>query len=342
MDTVTHLALGACTGELLLGKKLGKSALAWGSAAQCLPDIDTALQPFFPADKAFLIHRGLTHSFLFAAITGFLLALIAQRVHKRQNLALIPLIAFFCFELFLHDMLDCCNSYGTGLLEPFSNHRFSINLLYVIDPLFTLALVVAAIILVFKHSHCPKRAACAYAGLYISALYLCFAVYCKTSVNSKVLSSLNNPTDPYFTTPAPFNSMLWYVVVHKGRGYLTAYSSVWDDSQSPISFEWHPKADSLLKTMGDKHLRRLIQFANNDYIITRQNGQSYFNIPRFEQAQGWAKRDAAFSFSYPLNNDDKTSAALLQKGRLSGWNARSIKTYLRRIAGHQIINNQTL
>ncbi|GAA3971051.1 metal-dependent hydrolase [Mucilaginibacter dorajii] len=341
MDTVTHLALGACTGEVLLGKKLGKSALAWGAVSQCLPDIDTALQPFFPADKAFLIHRGLTHSFLFTAITGFLLALIAQHIHKRQNLALISLIAFFCFELCLHDLLDCCNSYGTGLLEPFSNHRFSVNLLYVVDPLFTLALLAAAVILVFKHSHYAKRAACAYAGLYISALYLCFAVYCKTSVNSKILSSLNSPTSKYFTTPAPFNSMLWYVVVHKTQGDLTTYSSVWDDSQSPISFEWHPQADSLLKTKSSEHLRRLIEFADNDYIITNQNGQSFFNIPRFEQVQGWAKRDAPFSFSYPLNSD-KTSAALLQKGRLSGWNGQSIKTYLRRIAGHQIINTQTL
>jgi inner membrane protein len=341
MDTVTHLALGACTGEILLGKKLGKPALFWGALSQCFPDIDTALQPFFPADKAFLIHRGLTHSFLFAAVTGALLALIARPVHKKQKPALVPLIAFFCFELCLHDLIDCCNSYGTGLLEPFTNYRFSINLLYVIDPLFMLALVIAAIILVIKHRHYHLRAAFAYAGLYISSLYLCFALYCKTSVNNKIMSSLNSPTDQYFTTPAPFNSMLWYVVIRKDHGDLTAYSSVWDDSQSPVSFEWHPKGDSLLKIKNNEHLRRLIEFADNDYIITRQSGQSYFNIPRFGQVQGWTKRDAPFSFSYPLNSA-KASAALLQKGRLSGWNSQSIKMYLRRITGNQIINNQTL
>ncbi|MDN3583636.1 metal-dependent hydrolase [Mucilaginibacter flavus] len=226
MDTVTHLALGACTGEILLGKKLGKPALFWGALAQSFPDIDTALQPFFPADEAFLIHRGLTHSFLFAAVMGFVFALVARRVHQKQNLNLLPLAAFFSFELGLHDLLDCCNSYGTGLLEPFSNHRFSVNLLYVADPLFTAALLIAAIVLLFKPAHYSKRAVWAYGGLYMATLYLCFAAFCKMTVNRKVLSSLNTPTDSYFTTPAPFTSMLWYIVVRKEKGDYTGYSSV--------------------------------------------------------------------------------------------------------------------
>jgi inner membrane protein len=41
MDAVTHLALGACTAELLLPERLGKKRLIWGALAQALPDMDT-------------------------------------------------------------------------------------------------------------------------------------------------------------------------------------------------------------------------------------------------------------------------------------------------------------
>ena len=139
MDSLTHICLGACVGELLLYKQLGKKALLWGIAAQNLPDIDAIAAIFLPADRAFLIHRGITHSLFFAIVAGLLLAWLAKRVHYKALASFGTLAFFFCFQLLLHDLLDACNSYGTGLLEPFSHQRFSVNLLYVADPLFTAA-----------------------------------------------------------------------------------------------------------------------------------------------------------------------------------------------------------
>ncbi|SRR6266498_564135 len=40
MDTITHIAIGACVGEVFLGKKLGKRALLLGAIANSIPDID--------------------------------------------------------------------------------------------------------------------------------------------------------------------------------------------------------------------------------------------------------------------------------------------------------------
>jgi len=40
MDSLTHLALGACVGEAFFDKKIGKKALLWGALANSLPDID--------------------------------------------------------------------------------------------------------------------------------------------------------------------------------------------------------------------------------------------------------------------------------------------------------------
>ena len=40
MDSLTHLALGACMGEAFAGKTLGKKAMLWGAITQSIPDID--------------------------------------------------------------------------------------------------------------------------------------------------------------------------------------------------------------------------------------------------------------------------------------------------------------
>ena len=40
MDSITHIALGACMGEAFLDRKLGKKAMVWGALAQSVPDID--------------------------------------------------------------------------------------------------------------------------------------------------------------------------------------------------------------------------------------------------------------------------------------------------------------
>jgi inner membrane protein len=40
MDSLTHIVLGACLGEVLLDRKLGRKAMLWGAIAQSAPDID--------------------------------------------------------------------------------------------------------------------------------------------------------------------------------------------------------------------------------------------------------------------------------------------------------------
>jgi len=213
MDSITHLALGACTGELILGRKLGKKAMLIGAIVANIPDVDILAGFFVPGDESLVLHRGITHSLLFALVFGFLLALLAKRFKPDIGLGLYSF--FFCFEIALHDLLDTCTSYGTGLLEPFSHHRFSIHLLYVADPLFSISLIVAAVYLLFGRK---KRRQWATGGLVIAVLYFCIACICKVVVDNK--------TDASMSTPAPFTSFLWFCIKKADSGYYTGYSSV--------------------------------------------------------------------------------------------------------------------
>ena len=68
MDSVTHIVLGACVGEVLMDKKAGKKAMLWGALAQSVPDIDFINGAWMPLTKELMAHRGITHSFLFAFV----------------------------------------------------------------------------------------------------------------------------------------------------------------------------------------------------------------------------------------------------------------------------------
>jgi len=313
MDTLTHITIGACTGELILGKKLGKKAMLFGAIAANIPDIDTSAGLFMRGDKALLFHRGITHSLLFALITGLLLAYIAKKVYADIELGLFAM--FFCFELTLHNLLDTCTNYGTGLLEPFSHQRFSIHLLYVVDPVFTLPFLIATILLIV-HKRPYQKNNFALTAVLVSTMYLCIAGYCKSRLDNKAT----------LTTPAPFTTFLWYCIIKTKTGYYTNYQSVFD--KAVTKYEYYPQNSFLLKQLATD----LITFADGYYTISKDDHSTYMNILRFGQIQGWKQNSAPFVLSYPLKSNDNENM-IIQKGRLKGWNRNSIKLYFKRIAG---------
>ena len=78
MDSITHIALGACMGEAFAGKQLGRKAMLWGALAQSIPDIDFLASFWMDTASNLLAHRGFTHSFLFCLISGLILALLCS------------------------------------------------------------------------------------------------------------------------------------------------------------------------------------------------------------------------------------------------------------------------
>lgn len=336
MDIITHLTLGACAGQIVLGKKLGKKALLVGAISQSLPDLDVFGALFLPADKAFLFHRGIMHSIFFAILFSVILAWAFSLLVPKLNKRFIFCFAFFFGQLVIHDLLDTCNSYGTGLLEPFAHYRVSINLLYVFDPLFSMAFFVAAVILIFKKVSEVNGSKWAIVPFAVAAIYLGIAGYSKTEMNRKALKSFDSENmhpKGYFITPAPFNCMLWYIVINEGNAYYTAYSSVFDDNNLPINYELHQKNTQLLKKTPPNSLpNSLVEFADQYYTISQEASGYSFNVLRFGQVQGWQKQGAPFVFSYPLV-ESQMQITLLQRRRLEGWNFQAFKTYLKRIGG---------
>ena len=68
----------------------------------------------------------------------------------------------------------------------------------------------------------------------------------------------------------------------------------------------------------------LTAFADGYYTVSKTGDKLYFNILRFGQIQGWQQNEAPFVLSYPLQNKGGENM-IIQKGRLTGWNAKTIK-----------------
>jgi len=78
LDSLTQIVLGASVGEVVLGKKVGNKAILWGAIAGTLPDLDVLLRYFTDEISSTQMHRGFSHSIVFAVLIAPLLGWIAK------------------------------------------------------------------------------------------------------------------------------------------------------------------------------------------------------------------------------------------------------------------------
>ncbi len=335
MDSITHIVLGACVGEALGGKKLGKKAMLWGAIANSIPDIDVVTSFWMSQADGLLAHRGFTHSILFCLIVTALAGWGMKKIFPKIDFSFKDWSALFGINLFLHLLIDSFTSYGTGLLEPFSHERISFNILFVADPFFTISLLIAAIALLIMKRKSSKRFKVAAAGIMISSVYLCYALVHKAEVYSIAKASLNklNNDQEFVTTPTPLNNFLWYIIAHRTDGFDVGYYSVFDHSKE-IQFHFIPQNDSLVETLNDDNdVKKLIRFSQGYFQIKKINDTLVFSDLRFGQIGGWGMEDAPFVFQFKLglkaNND-----VFIQKGRMKATSGKPLESLIERIKGN--------
>ncbi len=335
MDSLTHIAIGACIGDLFLGKKLGKRAMLYGAIAASLPDIDFIASFWLNTTDDLLAHRGFTHSILFAVIATVLLSLIFRKPHSSLGIPFKTWVLFLGTEILLHIFLDAFNAYGVGWLEPFNHTRISFHVIFVADPFFSIWPALASVfLLLIKRNHI-RRKVIAVTGLLFSALYLMYCVTNKLRIDNTTRYSLIHQEihyKRYFATPTSFNNWLWYVVAETDSGYDIGYRSVFDRNDE-INFQYYPRNEYLLFPWKDKKdLNELIRFSQGYYTAEPSAEGIVFNDLRFGQIMGWQKTHASFVFHYYLQDPD-ANHLVVQRGRFSNWNKENIKSFIQRIRG---------
>lgn len=336
MDTITHIVLGACTGEAIAGKQLGKKALLIGAVVNTLPDCDVASNLWLDTDDGLLAHRGFTHSFVFVLLAATILALLFQRWYKKRNIGFNFWVSFFAFELFLHIFIDAFNAYGTGWFEPFSHYRVSMNTIFVADPFYTAWLLVAFLALIVLKRNSQARTWWVRFGLGISTLYFTYCVVNKIKTDTDIKDILKKEHvayQTYFTTPTPLNDWLWYIVAGVDSGYYVGYYSVFD-GKNQIDLHFFPKNDFLLDPYRQQEdVKHLVRFSKGLFTVEKWDGSLVFNDLRFGQMVGWYNPEEKFVFHYFLRQKEDNKM-VVQRGRFAQWNWAVMKSLVKRIKGN--------
>jgi inner membrane protein len=336
MDSLTHIALGACIGEAFFEKGFGKKAMFWGALAQSVPDIDFIAGTWMNTPDALLAHRGFTHSIVFVILMTPILSMTADRIHRPHNIAFRNWIAFFAIEMFVHLFIDVYNNYGVAWLEPFSHHRFSLNAIYVADPLFSIWPGIAFLFLLLLNKYHTRRTFWWRFGVILPVFYLAYCTYNKFTIDrdvKQILGKQDISYSRYFTTPAPLQNWLWYVVAGNDSGYYVGYRSVFD-SRKEIQFNYFPRNDSLLRPVSDhEEVQKLVRFSQQFYTVEKWQDTIVFNDLRFGQIIGWDDPKGKFVFHYFLEHP-RDNKLVVQRGRFSGWTWATFNHLWTRIRGN--------
>ena len=335
MDSLTHIALGACMGEAFAGRTVGRKAMLWGIFAQSIPDIDFIASSWLNMPDSLLAHRGFTHSILFGAIITLIMASLANHWHRPHNIRFIRWVFFFAATIGFHIFIDTFNNYGVGLLEPFYHSRISFNTVYVADPFFSIAPGIALVMLLLLKQRNKKRQFWWKFGLSISCLYLCYCVFNKAIIDhdvKKIFAQQKIPYTRYFTTPAPLQNWLWFVVAGNDSGYYVGYRSVFDRTNT-MQLTYFPRNTSFIDSLATKKdAEKLIHFSRQFYTIEKRGDTVVFNDLRFGQVVGWQDPKEEFAFHYYLSPDINNNL-VVQRGRFAKWNKKALWTFVHRIKG---------
>ena len=246
MDSLTQLTFGAACGEAILGKKVGRKALIWGAILGTLPDLDVFIPLGSPVDD-FVYHRGFSHSLFLLTALSPVFAWLITKVHKDTK----PLFNKWMLLTFVvlngSVLLDLFTIYGTQIFWPLDTTPLAVPTLFIIDPLFTLPILIGVSAALFLKNHRLN-----FIGLSLSLAYLIWALGVSVFVNGKMEEKLNEQGVPYsqfISSPAPFTTLLWRTVgIHNDQYFETYYSLF--DGDAPLSVNFYPRNLSLMKGIG--------------------------------------------------------------------------------------------
>ncbi|MFZ9886985.1 MAG: metal-dependent hydrolase [Myxococcota bacterium] len=168
MDSITQAVLGAAIGQAGYRHRLGRRALLFGAVCGTLPDLDVVAG--LAGEWASLLHhRGPSHSVLVLPLVAPLVGTLGYRLSGRRG-AWRDWWQLAFWALITHPLLDVFTSYGTQLLSPLSDRRFALDGLSIIDPAYTLPLLLVVLAACRKSAGVFTRRA-ALVALLLTTLY---------------------------------------------------------------------------------------------------------------------------------------------------------------------------
>jgi len=268
MDPVTHVISGALVSRVAKEKE-GASRLLWLCLASSVaPDVDFIVGTLGP-EASLLHHRGITHSIA----GGVFIALFMTWIFWvwRRPFRFWVGFRFSYLIILLHIFLDLATSYGTQVLAPFSNHRFTLNSVFIIDPIMTLtALALLALSIVLK-----KRAKrLALAGLAFLLVYPVFNFAVNQTMRWRLADQLHRQGVQFQRLdliPEPLTPIFWKAVITNSSEYGVSSVNIFESGKR-LGFTHYTRASTSLvrkAVEGSSMFRTYMWFAAYPVIETK-------------------------------------------------------------------------
>jgi len=170
LDPFTQGVFGSLFAQAGARRKHVRPAAAVGFAGGLAPDLDVLIRSSSDSLLAIEYHRHFTHALAFIPVAAMLVALVAWPLVSRwrPDVKFARVFAWSLLGVASHGVLDAMTSYGTRLLWPFSDERIAWNIISVIDPMFTVPLVLLLGFAVWKQSRKGARIAALWAIFYLA------------------------------------------------------------------------------------------------------------------------------------------------------------------------------
>jgi inner membrane protein len=357
VDWITQAALGALMGELLMGKRLGNRALAWGALIGVVPELlEVLASPVLDTARELACHRGLGHSLGVIALGSWGIAQGLAKLWKREKISKGQAGAFVFAVWCAHVLVDCFTVEGAAVLWPVMDKRVALSFLDSVDFLFTGPLVVTVLWLAFlrepvaKKSRSKKPAAeskrkkLLYWGLGLSAAYALLGLGMKFVAIAGFDADLARRGTKYerrMEMPTRFNILLWRSVVDRGTEFWVGYRSVFERRDSPVRWTVYLKGgESLAKVAELRETKTLASISDGWWLARPHAKGAWLGDLRFPESRIWGSKKGMVD-SYLMSSWVIDAPAKNDHLRTHSHGGESTGDFLQRMAARAFCNRET-
>lgn len=237
--------------------------VAAGFAAAAFPDLDLALR-LIDTLTYLNWHQGPTHSLILLPLWAWLLAwLFSWLARGRYAWKLFYLPA--CLGIAIHIAGDVITSYGLMLLAPFSTQRFSLPLVFVIDPWFSL-IIIAGLMASWRYSRQRIPAILALTVLCGYVVFLSTLHRQAIEIATRHAGAQAMPYAHISVLPQPLSPFHWKIIIRHDDNYHLAHVNLRQSGSQQQALEdtWLlPKMAAAYRPIAENNWQQNQQFGDN-------------------------------------------------------------------------------
>ena len=321
MDSLTQAVLGASVTVAVMGRRtsFAKAALV-GAVAGTVPDLDVVID--HGNDLLNMVrHRAESHALFFLTLAAPLFGWLTHQLVSSKAAPGAPNLTArwslaWLLALLTHVGIDAMTSYGTQFLQPFTDHAFAVGSVFIIDPLYTLPLLLGLLLSGLRARRGvdwrgPNRWALAF-----SCCYLLWSVGAQHHVRGVAQHALaaqgvpNVPDAQLFVYATPFNTVLWRVLAITPTHSYEGFYSLLDQGPHIPWTATERGSDHLLRWASVPAVQAMQRFTQGPIRMELREGRVLLTDLRMGQ-------EPHYSFVFDLGTPAQLDAGQTQPRKVS-------------------------